>query len=206
MTGLGDSRWMRAAPAAVTPATMPRVATVDERYQSYNVEMAEVVGGKFWKPYGTRSTAAPPVPAAQASQAGAVRADRPRSESLRGAPAHRSLQRPTAHARRGARTRIRARERHVGELGLLSRLGRSGAATAPKGFQSVLTRRQWAGVIEFAHAVSAGLVSSFPVSQGVRGADGGWTPDQTREPPGLHEGARRRESSRPSSSTSPRLP
>src|SRR5687768_18490945 len=36
----------------ITPASMARVGTVDERYQSYNVEMLEVTGGKFWKPYG----------------------------------------------------------------------------------------------------------------------------------------------------------
>jgi len=35
----------------VDPAKMPRVAVVDERYASYNVEMAEVTGGSFWKPY-----------------------------------------------------------------------------------------------------------------------------------------------------------
>jgi hypothetical protein len=35
----------------LAPATMPRVATVDERFQSYNVEMVEVTGGRFWKPY-----------------------------------------------------------------------------------------------------------------------------------------------------------
>lgn len=27
------------------------MATVDERFQSYNVEMVEVTGGEFWKPY-----------------------------------------------------------------------------------------------------------------------------------------------------------
>jgi hypothetical protein len=37
------------------PATMPRVGTVGERLQSYNVEMAEVIGGTFWKPYAARS-------------------------------------------------------------------------------------------------------------------------------------------------------
>jgi heparanase len=31
---------------------MARVGTVNDRYQSYNVEMLEVTGGKFWKPYG----------------------------------------------------------------------------------------------------------------------------------------------------------
>ena len=36
---------------SVSPATMARVGTVDDRYQSYNVEMLEVTGGRFWKPY-----------------------------------------------------------------------------------------------------------------------------------------------------------
>lgn len=35
---------------AVTPSAMPRVGAVDERFQSYNVEMLEVTGGRFWKP------------------------------------------------------------------------------------------------------------------------------------------------------------
>src|ERR1700722_7055026 len=37
---------------SVTPASMARIATVDERYQSYNIEMVEITGGEFWKPYG----------------------------------------------------------------------------------------------------------------------------------------------------------
>lgn len=34
------------------PGALPRIATIDERYQSYNIEMLEVTGGKFWKPDG----------------------------------------------------------------------------------------------------------------------------------------------------------
>src|SRR5881394_815730 len=41
------------SPSAVTPAIMPRIGTVDERFQSYNIEMVEVIGGRFWKPYGS---------------------------------------------------------------------------------------------------------------------------------------------------------
>jgi hypothetical protein len=37
---------------------MPRVGTVDERFQSFNIEMLEVTGGKFWKPYGSSADAA----------------------------------------------------------------------------------------------------------------------------------------------------
>lgn len=35
--------------ASLSPATMPAIATIDDRFESYNVEMAEVIGGKFWE-------------------------------------------------------------------------------------------------------------------------------------------------------------
>ena len=38
-------------PVHVSPDKMPRIATVSERYQSYNIEMAELTGGQFWKPF-----------------------------------------------------------------------------------------------------------------------------------------------------------
>jgi hypothetical protein len=33
------------------PADMPGIGVIDERFQSYNIEMLEVTGGNFWKPY-----------------------------------------------------------------------------------------------------------------------------------------------------------
>jgi hypothetical protein len=36
----------------ITLEGLPRVGQVGERFQSYNVEMAEVIGGRFGKPYG----------------------------------------------------------------------------------------------------------------------------------------------------------
>jgi len=58
--------------AQLTPSTMPRVGTVDERYQSYNVEMLEVTGGRFWKLYGPELETAlrqpAPTPAASSGQ------------------------------------------------------------------------------------------------------------------------------------------
>src|SRR5438034_11701324 len=36
---------------SVDPSRLPRLGTIDERFQSYNVEMVEVTGGRFWKPY-----------------------------------------------------------------------------------------------------------------------------------------------------------
>jgi hypothetical protein len=45
----------------IDPTKMQRIGTVDERFQSYNVEMLEVTGGKFWKPYSSlaKQTAKP---------------------------------------------------------------------------------------------------------------------------------------------------
>jgi heparanase len=54
---LGHARVAKADPVSLDPQLMVPIATVDERYQSYNVEMAEVVGGTFWKPYATLSKA-----------------------------------------------------------------------------------------------------------------------------------------------------
>jgi hypothetical protein len=33
------------------PADLRPITKTDERFQSYNVEMVEVTGGRFWKPY-----------------------------------------------------------------------------------------------------------------------------------------------------------
>src|SRR4029453_3893864 len=42
---------------SVDPARLPRLGTVDARFQSYNVEMVEVTGGRFWKPYRASASA-----------------------------------------------------------------------------------------------------------------------------------------------------
>src|SRR5947207_365544 len=36
---------------SIDPSKLPVIGKVDPRYQSYNVEMAEVIGGRFWAPY-----------------------------------------------------------------------------------------------------------------------------------------------------------
>src|SRR5690349_12394910 len=46
-----SKRPSEAPSSGLSISTLPRVATVDERYQSFNVEMIEVTGGRFWKPY-----------------------------------------------------------------------------------------------------------------------------------------------------------
>ncbi|GEN98930.1 hypothetical protein NSE01_07630 [Novosphingobium sediminis] len=44
-----QARPLSASRIAVAP--LPRIGTVEARFQSYNIEMAQVTGGQFWKPY-----------------------------------------------------------------------------------------------------------------------------------------------------------
>ena len=58
-------------PLSLAPATMSPIRTVDERFQSYNIEMLEVTGGDFWKPYSKLQSAGPqPAPTNSSIPAG----------------------------------------------------------------------------------------------------------------------------------------
>jgi hypothetical protein len=51
----GSQAAAQAPTLSVDPSRLPRLGTVDARFQSYNVEMVEVTGGRFWKPYHAMS-------------------------------------------------------------------------------------------------------------------------------------------------------
>ena len=167
-----------AGPLSVPPQSMPRIATVDERYQSYNVEMAEVVGGRFWKPYD------------QSGQARKHAAPKSRSASLQiGQDPNLFESRPPIDLS-NARLRMLAAAlgpAYVRVSGTWANSvffhdsDESAPPAPPKGFQNVLTRREWAGVIAFSQAVNARLVTSFAISEGVRDSASIWTPDQARK-------------------------
>ena len=92
---------------ALAPSTMPRIGAVSERYQSYNVEMVEVIGGRFWKPYaGNADVRAEGNAPVDRSSGVRVHADRDAARSRQCAPADIGGR---------ARSCISASQRHVGE-------------------------------------------------------------------------------------------
>ena len=152
---------------------MPRIGTVDERFQSYNIEMVEVTGGRFWKPYASKADTNPE-PATQHA------ANQPTGMD------------PSLYQYRPpidlSNARLRKLAAALGPVYL--RVSGTWAnttyfldsdepapATPPKGFNGVLTRSQWKGVVDFAHAANAEIVTSFAISPGTRDAAGVWTPD-----------------------------
>ena len=47
---LSAAAWSGTDPPRIDPASLPRVGTVDPRFQSYNIEMVEITGGDFGGP------------------------------------------------------------------------------------------------------------------------------------------------------------
>jgi hypothetical protein len=154
---------------SLEPSRLPRLGTVDERFQSYNVEMVEVTGGDFWKPYRASASA----------------------RSGRGAAGARNLD-PFAY-----RAPIDLQNRRLRTLAAAlapAYLRVSGTwanstyfadsddtpATPPRGFNTVLGRERWKAVVDFAYAVDAKIVTSMAISPGVRDAAGLWQSDQAR--------------------------
>ncbi len=156
----------------IAPASMPAVGTVDERFQSYNIEMVEVTGGRFWKPYAHPS-------AAEASQQAAETQASPERDMYAYRP---PIDLANARLRKLAAALSPAYVRVSGTWANATYFADSepSPSAPPAGFNSVLTRAQWRGVVDFAKAVDARIATSFAVSAGTRDAAGTWRTEQAR--------------------------
>ncbi|MCX6633157.1 MAG: cellulase family glycosylhydrolase [Candidatus Solibacter sp.] len=170
------------ATGGLAPSTMPRVGKVDDRFQSYNVEMVEVTGGRFWAPY--------PKGAAAGSASSATSSNQTvLPQSLSAASEDMFAMRPPidlydARLRKMAAALAPAYVRVSGSWANANYFHDSddpAPATPPKGFNGVLTRKQWKGVVDFSRAVDAKIISSFAGSDGVRDANGVWTPAEAQK-------------------------
>ena len=155
---------------ALAPGTMARLGTVDERFQSYNIEMVEVTGGAFWRPYNDRvenSSSRPGVPAGMDPALYAYR---------------KPIQLSNPRLRKLAAALGPAYLRVSGTWANTTYFDADGTARAPPtGFSAVLTHAQWKGVVEFATAVDASIVTSFATGTGTRDAQGVWTSAQASQ-------------------------
>lgn len=165
-----------ASPAVVAPQKMPKVGTVDERFQSFNIEMLEVTGGRFWAPYKSQGAAPAPPSDAKLSTPGGMDPSlyRYREPIDLANPRLRKL---TAGL---GPTYMRVSGTWANSTYFQDSDGPA-PASPPDGFGGVLTRQQWKGVVDFSHAVNAKIVTSFAISPGVRDSDGVWTPVEAKK-------------------------
>jgi hypothetical protein len=162
--------------ASIDPARFTRVGSIDDRFQSYNVEMAEVIGGQFWKPYGQDSDGPSDTPA-QAGHGGDIPVGMDPAKYQYRPP----IDLGNARLRTLAAALGPAYVRVSGTWANSVYFHDSDTPppdTAPEGFSGVLTRQQWQGVVDFAGAVDARIVTSVATGAGVRDANGVWQPDQ----------------------------
>ena len=172
------------SPVRLEPATMRPIAKVDERYQSYNVEMVEVTGGRFWAPYKKgAATADLPSSAPNATQTSSP----DKLPDMRNDPNIFAMRAPIDLYN----TRLRKLAAALGPAYV--RVSGSWAnatyfqdsddppASPPKGFNGVVTRKQWKGVVDFSRAVDAKIITSFAGSEGVRDSTGVWTPTEAQK-------------------------
>jgi hypothetical protein len=158
--------------AQQNPSTMTKVGSVDPRFQSYNVEMVEIIGGRFWKPYGSKTastdaknTTPGGIDPALFEQRTPIDLTNPRLRKLAAALAPAYI--------RVSGTWANTLYFHDSDAVT--------PVTPPPGFGGVLTRPQWKAVIEFAKAVDARLVTSFSTGIGTRDAAGTWTPVEAKK-------------------------
>ena len=145
-------------------SNIEKIAEVDERYQSVNVEMCEVVGGDFWVPYSQIDTA--------------------KVRALGFAGLKQSIPSINLYDEK-----LRTLAQGLGPMYI--RVSGTWANTtyfqdndepkleeAPEGYENVLTRAEWKSVIDFCRAMNARLVTSFAISNGMRDENGNWTTAQ----------------------------
>ena len=163
---------------SLDPAKMPAIGTVDERFQSYNIEMVEVIGGRFWKPYGSttnKSKAQEPAPQEGFTPAGI-------DPNLYRYRAPIDLSNPRLRKLAAALSPAYVRVSGTWANSAYFQDSENAApAKAPSGFSGVLTREEWKGVIDFSHAVNAEIVTSVATGPGSRDAQGVWTSNQARQ-------------------------
>jgi len=165
---------VRAQAVSIDAAKLPRIGTVDERFASYNIEMAEVTGGNFWKPYHGQSSAA--AQATQPAQSASTPAGMNPNMYQYRAPV--DLTNPRLRKLAAALGPAYVRVSGTWANSVYFADSDNSPDKAPAGFSGVLARKEWKGVIDFVHAVNGELVTSFATSTGTRNAQGVWTPKE----------------------------
>ena len=158
----------------VNPSEWPSIGTVDPRYQSYNIEMVEVTGGRFWRPYTSRPGEQRAAPALESVPTGMD----PNLYEYR-PPV--DLYTPQLRTLAAALGPVYVRVSGTwSNRTYVPAIGEGVPGQTPAGYGSILTPAQWKGVIDFTQSVNGKLVTSFAIADGVRDRANVWTPFQAQ--------------------------
>jgi heparanase len=159
----------------INPTAMKHIGSVSDRYQSYNIEMVEVVGGDFWKPYKLMDS----LPSAGAASNYDI-SQKNEQMYRKLSPANLADKKLINLAKGLAPAYVRVSGTWANAVYFQDN-DAPPMAKAPAGFVNVLTSSQWKGVIDYLKATDSKLITSFAVSNGVRDALGVWTPKEAQK-------------------------
>lgn len=144
------------------------IGKVDERFQSFNVEMCEVIGGDFWIPY-------------QLIDSVRKNSDKKGIDALKWKiePINLYEKKLRNLAAGLGPTYVRVSGTWANAI-YFQNNDEPKLSSPPKGFKNILTRQQWKGVVDFCKAVDGKLVSSFPISDGMRNEKGDYQTNQVK--------------------------
>lgn len=152
---------------------LPCLRSVDPRMVSYNVEMAEVTGGTFWKAYTPEQIAGtgmfPPIK---------------NLDDINGLmEVYPPINLYNKKLQYLARSIGPAWVRVSGTWATKTYYDFEGITDgeAPDGYQNVLTKKQWIGVLDFVKAIGARLLVSVSNCAGLRTLDQPWNPSQAEK-------------------------
>lgn len=148
---------------------MKYLGSVDERFQSYNIEMCEVIGGNFWVPYEKMDSVM-------------KHTDKKGFAALKWKIEPINLYEDKLRNLAAALgpTYIRVSGTWANDVYFQNNAG-AVLEKAPEGFNNILTQKQWKGVIDFAKAVKGDIVTSFAISDGMHDANGVYKVDQVKD-------------------------
>lgn len=148
---------------------LKQIGTVDERFQSYNIEMCEVIGGDFWIPYelidSVRRTSGKTGFAALKWKIEPINLYEQKLRTLAAAlgPVY-----------------VRVSGTWANDV-YFQNNDEPILSEAPEGFNNVLTRAQWKSVVDYCKAVNGKIVTSFAISDGMHDANGNYKIDQVKD-------------------------
>lgn len=144
------------------------IGKVDERFQSYNIEMCEVIGGDFWIPYNLIDSVR------KTTNKMGIDALKWKIEPIN---LYEKKLRNLASALGPTYVRVSGTWANAVYF---QNNDEEKMTQPPAGFKNVLTRQQWKGVLDFCKSVNGKLVTSFPISDGMYDKAGNWTPTQVK--------------------------
>ena len=155
-------------------APLQVIRTVNDKLMSYNVEMTEVTGGTFWKAYTPEQIAG-----TEKFQVGDA-------TDLASSMANLMQVYPPIDLYNEKLRKLAAEfgpvwVRVSGTWATKTFYDWDGTGVIPEGYQNILTKEQWIGVLDFVKAIGAKLLISVANCEGLHTSDEPWNPSQAEK-------------------------